>query len=184
MSPPHPPICGGLSIFLWFLWTLVVLTSIALYPPIWVCVLLLLALDELQVFGKNMAEVKCPTHHLLSGGTVNPCSITGEVYFRTCQRRMNACLVISVMSDSATPWTTAHQAPRSMGLSRQEYWRGLPCPPPRDLPNSGIEPMSLVSCIGRQVLYCEVPGEAHLPKAELGKSLPAEWLFFLSICLC
>ena len=155
MSPPHPPICGGLSIFLWFLWTLVVLTSIALYPPIWVCVLLLLALDELQVFGKNMAEVKCPTHHLLSGGTVNPCSITGEVYFRTCQRRMNACLVISVMSDSATPWTTAHQAPRSMGLSRQEYWRGLPCPPPRDLPNPGkLNPHLLCLPLCRWILYC------------------------------
>ena len=32
-----------------------------------------------------------------------------------------------------------------MGLSRQEYWSGLPCPPPGDLPNPGIEPMSLTS---------------------------------------
>ena len=32
----------------------------------------------------------------------------------------------SVVSDSATPWTVAHQAPRSMGLSRREYWSGLP----------------------------------------------------------
>ena len=41
----------------------------------------------------------------------------------------------------ATPWTVAHQTP----LSRQEYWRGLPCPPPGDLPNSGIEPGSPMS---------------------------------------
>ena len=34
----------------------------------------------------------------------------------------------SVMSDSATPWTVAHQAPPSMGFSRQEYWSGLPVP--------------------------------------------------------
>ena len=40
---------------------------------------------------------------------------------------------------SATPWTIAHQAPLSMGFSRQEYWSGLPCPPPGDLPNPGIE---------------------------------------------
>ena len=40
-------------------------------------------------------------------------------------------------------WTVARQAPLSMGLSRQEYWSGLPCPPPRDLPNPGIEPVSL-----------------------------------------
>ena len=38
-----------------------------------------------------------------------------------------------------TPWTVAHQDPLSMEFSRQEYWSGLPCPPPGDLPNSGIE---------------------------------------------
>ena len=37
------------------------------------------------------------------------------------------------------------QAPLSMGLSRQEYWSGLRCPPPGDLPDPGIEPMSLMS---------------------------------------
>ena len=40
-----------------------------------------------------------------------------------------------------TLWTVAHQAPPS----RQEYWSGLPCPPPGDLPNPGIEPLSLTS---------------------------------------
>ena len=42
----------------------------------------------------------------------------------------------------ATAWTAARQAPLSMGFSRQEYWSGLPCPPPGDLPNPGIEPRS------------------------------------------
>ena len=42
----------------------------------------------------------------------------------------------------ATPWTVAHQAPLSMGFSRQEYWSGLPFPSPGDLPNPGIEPGS------------------------------------------
>ena len=41
--------------------------------------------------------------------------------------------------------TIAHQAPLSMGFSRQEWWIGLPCPPPGDLPNPGIEPESLMS---------------------------------------
>ena len=45
----------------------------------------------------------------------------------------------SVMSDSATPWTAAHQALLSMGFSRQEYWNGLTFPSPGDLPNPGIE---------------------------------------------
>ena len=45
----------------------------------------------------------------------------------------------------ATPWTVAHQAPLSMGFSRQEYRSGLPCPPPGDLPDPGIKPMSPAS---------------------------------------
>ena len=42
-----------------------------------------------------------------------------------------------------TQCTTTHQAPLSMGFSRQEYWSGLLCPSPEDLPDSGIEPVSL-----------------------------------------
>ena len=42
----------------------------------------------------------------------------------------------------ATPWTVAFQAPLSMGFSRQEFWSGLPCLPPGDLPDPGIEPRS------------------------------------------
>ena len=42
----------------------------------------------------------------------------------------------------ATPWTIAHQAPLSMGFSRQQYQSGLPFPPPGDTPNTGIEPAS------------------------------------------
>ena len=45
----------------------------------------------------------------------------------------------------ATLWTIAFQAPLSMGFSRQEYYTGLPCPPPGDLPNPGIEPASLTT---------------------------------------
>ena len=45
----------------------------------------------------------------------------------------------SVVSDSATPRTVAHQAPLSTGLSRQEYWSGLPFPSPGDLCDSGTE---------------------------------------------
>ena len=42
-------------------------------------------------------------------------------------------------------WTVAYQAPLTMGLSRQEHWSGLLCPPPGDLPDPGIEPISLMS---------------------------------------
>ena len=58
----------------------------------------------------------------------------------------------------ATPWTVARQAPLSIGFSRQEYWSGVPCPPPGNLPDPGIKPASFyVSCIGREVLYHLVP---------------------------
>ena len=42
----------------------------------------------------------------------------------------------------ATLWTVARQAPLSTGFPRQEYWSGLPFPPPGDLPDSGTEPTS------------------------------------------
>ena len=44
-----------------------------------------------------------------------------------------------------TQWTIAHQAPLSMGFSQKEYWSGLPCPPPGDHPNPGIQPTSPAS---------------------------------------
>ena len=46
------------------------------------------------------------------------------------------------MSDSATPWTVACQAPMSMAFSGKEYWSGLPFPSPGDHPDPGIEPTS------------------------------------------
>ena len=49
-----------------------------------------------------------------------------------------------------TSWTVAHQAPPSMGFSRQKCWNGLPCPPPGDLPTQGSNP-GLLHC--RQTLY-------------------------------
>ena len=54
---------------------------------------------------------------------------------------MRACVLsrFSRVQLFATLWTLALQAPLSMGFSRQEYWSGLPRPPPGDLPNPGIE---------------------------------------------
>ena len=50
--------------------------------------------------------------------------------------------VTSIVSDSVIPWTVACQTPLPMEFSRQEYWSGLPCPSPRDLPDLGIETAS------------------------------------------
>ena len=48
-------------------------------------------------------------------------------------------------------------SPLSMGFSSEEYWNGLPCPPPGDPPSPGMEPPSQVSCFGRLVLFLPAP---------------------------
>ena len=55
------------------------------------------------------------------------------------------CSVALVVSDSVTPWTIARRASLSVGFSRQEYWSGLPCPPPGEPPDPGIKPTPLMS---------------------------------------
>ena len=65
------------------------------------------------------------------------------------------------------PQTVAHQAPLSMGSSRQEYWSGPPFPPPGDLPTPRIKPPLLVSCFGRRVLTTSATWEALIVKSVL-----------------
>ena len=61
----------------------------------------------------------------------------------------------------ATLWTVACQAPLSMGFSRQEYWGGWPFPPPRDLPDPGIEPAPPESpALAGRSFPTEPPGES------------------------
>ena len=64
-----------------------------------------------------------------------------------CMLSAQSCLTLF-----AIPWTAAHQAPLFMEFSQQEYWSGLPVPPPGELPHPGIEPVP-VSCIGKWILY-------------------------------
>ena len=56
-----------------------------------------------------------------------------------CDQQLQSCLTVCEL------WTVALQAPLSMGFSRHEYWSELLCPPPCDLPNPGIEPISPAS---------------------------------------
>ena len=68
-----------------------------------------------------------------------------EQYFSTLYMLAVPCSVASGVSDSATPWTTAHQAPLSMEFSRQGYWGSFPFPIPGCLPDPGTKSVSLVS---------------------------------------
>ena len=65
--------------------------------------------------------------------------------------------VLSGVRLFATPQTVAHQAPMSMGYSRQEYWNGLPFPPQGDLPDPGIKPAS--PALAGRFFTAEPPGK-------------------------
>ena len=74
-----------------------------------------------------------------------------------CRRNSSACVSRSVVSDSATPWTVACQAPLSMAFSRQGYWSGLPFPSPSI--SRGSSRRREQTCVGsllhcRQILDC------------------------------
>ena len=60
---------------------------------------------------------------------------------------LSACMLsrFSHVCLCATLWSVARQAPLSLRFFRQEYWSGLPCPPPGDLPDPGVKPMSFMS---------------------------------------
>ena len=66
---------------------------------------------------------------------------------------------LSCVSPIATPWTIAHQASLSVGISLQEYWSGLPFPSLGDLPNPGIKPGS--PTLQADALPSELPGKLY-----------------------
>ena len=73
---------------------------------------------------------------------------------------MSVCVCVCTLSPVlffVTPRTTAHQAPLAMEFFRQEYWSGLPFPPPGDLPHLGIEPMS--PALAGRFFTTEPPGK-------------------------
>ena len=63
-----------------------------------------------------------------------------EIKYKLCVLHHFSCVGLF-----AIPWTAAHQAPLSMGFSRQEYWSGLAFPSSEDLPYRGVNPTSLTS---------------------------------------
>ena len=86
------------------------------------------------------------------------------------------------MSDSETLWPIARQAPLPIGFSRQEYWSGLPCPPPGGLPDPGIKPVSLASpALQADSLPAEPRGNPSPEHLQSDIYLPVYSLFYDSI---
>ena len=83
----------------------------------------------------------------------------------------------------ATLWTTARQIPLSMGFSRQEYWSGLPCPSPGDLPNPWMEPMSLTSpALASRFFTTSTTWEAHIYLGPIKNKWPLRSSLNLIFC--
>ena len=86
-----------------------------------------------------------PTHSSILAWRIPKTKEPGRLQSRGSQNvRQNWAteFMCSVVSDSATPWIVARQAPSSMRFSMRECWSGLPFPPLEDLPNPGIKPRS------------------------------------------
>ena len=81
---------------------------------------------------------------------------------------------------SDTVWTVADQAPLSMGSSRQEYCSGLPCPPPGDLPEPGIELRSLVSSLAGGFFTISTTWKPNDREWDLPKTETIAWFFDVS----
>ena len=107
-------------------------------------------IQETVVYGNKLESAVGSSGGGCDGQLLLPRIVEGETQERAYSE--GALLFShSVMSDSSgTPCTVAHQAPPSMGFSRQEYWSGLPFPLPGDLPDPGMN-QHLLHC--RQILY-------------------------------
>ena len=111
-------------------------------------------------------SMDCIVHGVINSGTL----------FATFTFKMGLMLLLSHfirVQLCATPQTAAHQAPLSMGFSRQEYWSGQPFPSPGHLPNPGIKPRS--PALQEDSLPSEPPGK---PKnTGMGSLSLLQWIF-------
>ena len=146
-------------------WSLLKFTSIesvVLHNHLILCFPLLLLpsiFPSIRIFSnKSAVHIRCPKYWSLSFSNRPFNEYSGLISFRTDCFNLLPVYVQSHFSHvqlCVMLWTVASQVPLSMGFSRQDYWSGLLFPLPGDLPDTGIEPASLMSpvCIVRWVLY-------------------------------
>ena len=102
--------------------------------------------ELLEAFGKAGIEQTLLQH--MASGAVEAAGFLAQAWIHSsslCSLGVHVCCHFRRVRLFATLWTMAGQAPLSMEFSRQEYRSGLLCPPPRDLPNPGTEPVSPMS---------------------------------------
>ena len=110
---------------------------------------------DFSIFATGMWDLSSLTRDQTHTPCIGRQSLTGHlcVAFGKCAESVSC----SVVSNSAIPWTVAHQGPLSMGFSRQEYWSGLLFPSLGDLPDQGIELRS--PAFQADSLPSELPGK-------------------------
>ena len=127
-------------------------------PPLLVSLLLICASCYLSLFSESQSQdrfyqSKCSfKYHFFQEAFLHLPPETTHISFSTCSSQglqlmcasWKKCQFPSYIQLFAIPWTVACQAPLPMGFSRQEYWSGLPCPPPGNPPNPRTEPGSPV----------------------------------------
>ena len=143
------------------------------FPSPWICLT--------QSSNLCLLQVSC-----IAGGFFTAEPPGKDILFQTLVK----VTLLSPVRLFATRWTGAHQAPLSMGFSRQEYWSGLPFPSPRDLPDPGNEPRSpalqadalpseplllLLSHFSRVRLCATPQTAAHQAPSSLGFSWQGHW---------
>ena len=108
--------------------------------------------------------------------------LSGHYYYLSCM------CVLRHHRPFATSWTVAHQVPLSMGFFRQEYWSGLPFPPPGDLPDPGITASACVhcvSCIAGGFFPAEPLGKPHYhPYLQSPLLLAKDGYLWTTVAIC
>ena len=111
--------------------------------------------------------------HLFEAGNKQACCLSWREPSITLFLLLLLLNPSAVSDSSATPWTIARQAPLSMGFPKQEYWSGLPFPPPGDLPDPGIKPASPASpALAGGFVTTEPPGKPSSLRATATSSVP------------
>ena len=129
-------------------------------------------LSESRAIWKISNEVKIGPKTVCMQNVTAHKNLCADGWLRSTQQHIKKqyICVCLVASDSATLWTVTHQAPLSMGFSRQDYWSELPFPSAADLPDLGIKPMA-PALAGRFVclffITTEPPGTPSIKKAEM-----------------
>ena len=138
----------------------ILLSVCLIFPSICLCTLWFSLLVELSIRGflillLNNSEPLNDFH--LDSFPLSVC-LGILTFVRLSEVKWSEMKSLSPVRLFVSPWTVAHQAPLSMGFSRQEYWSGLPFPSAGYLPDPGIEPRS--SALQADTLPSEPPGKS------------------------